>query len=92
MSSAYLKDFLECHSGKINGVLHVIGLALQGVAIFEKSIPLFVLGGVSQELGHVYQYVKTGKTEHSPWFCARSQHFLAHILFVLVVLYMFVTA
>ncbi len=82
-----LKEFIECHTGKMNAVLHVIGLMLFGNSLVEKNVLLVIAGGFSMELGHVFQYSITRNRKHSPWYCAKSQFFIAHALFILAILY-----
>jgi hypothetical protein len=83
----YFRQFIECHEGLVNRLIHVIGFALIGLGIIEKNIWLVVSGGVIQELGHFYEYGRTRDPKSSPWFCLKPQLLFAYPLFVLVVLY-----
>ena len=58
-----------------------------GIGIFEKSILLVLEGAVVQELGHVYQYIKTKNKKYSPWYCFKPQTLFAYPLFIVIILY-----
>ncbi len=83
----YLKQFIECHHGTINKLIHILGFGIIGVGIFEKSIFLVIVGAVVQELGHVYQYIKTKNPKYSPLNCFKPQTLFAYPLFILIILY-----
>ncbi len=82
-----IHQFFECHTGAINLMLHGLGLFVFFVGIFEKNLLAVIAGGALQEFGHAYQCMRTGNPEHSPWYCAKTQFFIAHLLWALAVLY-----
>lgn len=87
MLKKYLKQFIACHNGTVNKLVHVIGFALVGIGVFEKSILYVIFGGVTQELGHFYQYAKTRNFKESPLYCVKPQLIFAYPLFILIILY-----
>jgi len=89
--TTYLKEFIECHEGVLNRIIHIAGLGIIVWGIFEKSVSLVILGALIQEGGHFYQYWKTGDKKYSPWFCFKPQLFFAYPLFILIILYIIFT-
>ena len=87
MIKNYLKQFIECHKGTLNRVIHIAGFAIIGFGIFEKSIFLVLGGAIFQELGHVYQYIKTKNPKYSPLYCFKPQTLFAYPLFIIIILY-----
>ena len=83
----YLEQFIECHNGILNRIIHVIGFALIGIGIMEKSLFWVITGGITQELGHFYQYAKTKKPTDSPLYCLKPQLIFAYLPFFLIILY-----
>jgi hypothetical protein len=83
----YLKQFITCHEGTLNRIIHVIGFALIGLGIFQKSLIWVAVGALTQELGHVYQYLKTKNPKDSPMYCFKPQLIFAYPPFLLIVLY-----
>ncbi len=82
-----LKQFIHCHVGTINRLLHVAGFTLIGIGIFKLSLTLVIAGGVIQELGHFYQYAQTKNFRDSPLHCLKPQLIFAYPVFGLIVLY-----
>ncbi len=66
MLKVYLRQFIICHEGILNKILHIVGFGFIGVGIFYKSLFFVLTGAVIQELGHFYQYMKTGEKKYSP--------------------------
>ena len=87
MIKKYLKQFVECHHGTINKIIHAIGFAAIGLGIVEKNVFYVIGGGVFQELGHAYQYIKTKNPKYSPFYCVKPQTLFAYPLFILIILY-----
>lgn len=87
MIKKYLKQFIECHEGTINKIIHIVGFILLGFGIWQKSIFLVFGGAGVQELGHVYQYIKTKNPKYSPLHCFKPQTLFAYPLFILIILY-----
>ena len=87
MINTYLNQFIGCHKGTINRIIHIIGFALIGLGIIEKSLVYVCAGGSAQELGHMYQYLKTRKLTDSPVYCIKPQLIFAYPLFILIILY-----
>ena len=83
----YLKQFIECHEGVVNKLIHIGGFILIGWGIINRNAWLVILGGLFQELGHVYQYGKTHNFKYSPRYCFKPQLIFAYPLFGLVILY-----
>ncbi len=83
----YFHQFIECHIGTLNRIIHVIGFAFIGVGIIEKSLFWVILGGITQELGHFYQYAKTKRITDSPLYCLKPQLVFAYFPFILIMLY-----
>lgn len=86
----YLKEFVGFHGGIVNRLIHLVGFAIVGLGIVEKNIVWVVVGGVTQELGHFYQYAKTGKPQDNPWHGLRSQSIFAFPIFIAIVVYVLV--
>ena len=82
-----LQQFIGCHTGTINRVLHVVGFGCIGLGIVDKRLLLVLLGAMIQELGHWYQFARTKDPMQSPWHCLKPQLFFAYPLFGLIVLY-----
>lgn len=87
MIKKYFKQFIDCHKGTLNRIIHIIGFILIGIGIIEKSLLLVISGGITQELGHVYQYAKTKNFKESPLYCLKPQSIFAYPLFILIILY-----
>ncbi|QQR54562.1 hypothetical protein IPG41_05215 [Candidatus Peregrinibacteria bacterium] len=87
MIKAQWKKFVECHTGVLNKLIHVLGFALVGLGILEKSLSLVLVGAFVQEFGHIYQYMKTHEGRFSPWQCFRPQLLFAYPLLILIILY-----
>ncbi len=87
----YLKSFIDFHEGLLNRIIHIVGFALIGVGIAEKSLLFVAVGGITQELGHFYQYAKTKKAKDNPLNGLKSQSLFAIPLFILIVLYIVLT-
>ncbi len=87
MVKQQLKEFLNFHEGKLNKVIHILGFAILGLGILEKNLALVIVGGVTQELGHFYQYARTKREKDSPWHGLKSQSIFAIPIFILIVLY-----
>ena len=83
----YLKQLIECHDGFINRLIHLVGFTLIGIGIIDKSLILLFAGGIIQELGHFYQYIKTKNFKYSPLFCLKPQLIFGYPLFILAILY-----
>lgn len=89
MISDRLNEFINFHEGTINKLLHIAGFSLLGLGIVQKSLFWVVVGGVTQELGHFYQYYKTKRPQDNPLLGIRSQSIFAIPLFILIVLYVY---
>jgi hypothetical protein len=87
----YFKDFIDFHEGVLNKVIHIIGFALIGLGIIQKSLFLVIIGGITQEMGHVYQHAKTKKQKDSPWHGIKCQSIFAIPFFILIVIYVVFT-
>jgi|GEM_PF-2093493 len=83
----YFKQFIECHDGIANRLLHILGFALMILGIIEKSFMLVIAGALIQESGHFYQYIMTKKIKYNPLFCLKPQLIFFYPLFALVILY-----
>lgn len=81
------KQFIECHNGTLNKIIHIIGFTFIGIGIFEKSPFWVITGGITQELGHFYQYAKTKRLTDSPLYCLKPQLLFAYLPFILIILY-----
>jgi len=81
------KQFIVCHDGLLNKLIHLLGFSLIGFGIIEKSLFLVIAGGITQELGHFYQYAKTKKYKYSPLNCLKPQSLFAYPIFFLIILY-----
>ncbi len=82
-----LLQFIHCHHGKINRILHLIGLITLGYGVWQKNLTLLIAGAIIQEIGHVYQYYKTGQLKDSPLSCIKPQSVFAYPIFIGLVLY-----
>lgn len=82
-----LKQFIRCHKGTVNRIIHVIGFSLIGIGIWDKSLLFVFGGGITQEFGHVYQYAKTRNIKDSPFYCIKPQSFFAYPIFILIIIY-----
>ncbi len=58
-----------------------------GLGIFEKSLLLVITGALVQELGHVYQYLKTRDPKDNPISGLKAQSIFALPLFILIIIY-----
>ena len=87
MIAERLTQFIRCHKGTMNRSLHIAGFSLMGLGILEKSLTLVISGSVVQELGHIYQYVKTRDFKDSPFYCLKPQLLFAYPLFILIIIY-----
>ncbi|MBI3385114.1 hypothetical protein HY030_02905 [Candidatus Gottesmanbacteria bacterium] len=87
MFKKYFQQFVDFHEGTVNKIIHLVGFALLGLAIIEKSLLLVFVGGLTQELGHIYQYAKTKKQSVNPLHGLKGQSLFALPFFVLIVLY-----
>lgn len=85
--SKYSNQFVECHDGVSNRVIHIIGFTFIGFGIIEKNLPLVIVGGITQELGHFYEYFKTKHPKANPLYCLKSQSIFAYPIFILIILY-----
>ncbi len=83
----YFQQFIDCHDGLFNRIIHIVGFSLIGIGILEKSLSFVIIGGVTQELGHFYQYAKTKKFKDSPLYCLKPQSIFALPLLILIILY-----
>ena len=83
----YLKQFIECHTGIVNRLIHLVGFTLIGLGILDKSLMLVITGGITQEAGHFYEYFKTKNPKSSPLFCLKPQSIFAYPLFFLIIIY-----
>lgn len=81
--------FIVCHAGTINQILHGIGLVVILYGIYGKNIWFFLGGIFIQEFGHIYQYSRTRKKEHSPLHCSLPQLVLIGPLFIAALFYIF---
>lgn len=79
--------FHICHEWNVNKFLHFIGFSLVFLWIIYKNIYLVLLGGIIQELGHVYQYYQTKDKKHSPFTCMKPQSLFAYPIFFLIIMY-----
>lgn len=90
MINQNLKQFIGCHKGLINNLLHIVGLSLIGIGIWQKSLLLVLAGGIVQELGHIYQYAKTRNIKDSPFYCLKPQLIFAYPIYILIIIYVIV--
>lgn len=67
MIKKYFRQFVECHQGTLNKIIHIVGFTIIGVEIIEKSLLFVIIGGITQELGHFYQYFKTKESKRKPF-------------------------
>ncbi len=86
-----LKQFIGCHTGTINRVLHVIGILFVVTGLFEKSLFFVIAGAVIQESGHFYQYARTKKFKDSPLHCLKPQLIFAYPLLLAAILFVVLT-
>lgn len=87
MIALRLKEFIRCHKGTLNRVLHIVGFSLIGVGIWQKSFFFAIAGAITQELGHFYQYAKTKNIKDSPFYCLKPQALFAYPIFILILVY-----
>lgn len=87
MLKKQLYQFIGFHEGMVNKLFHIAGFTLIGIGIVEKSLLFVILGGITQELGHFYQYSKTKKPKDSPLNGLKPQSVFAIPIFILIVLY-----
>ena len=87
----YLKQFIECHDGIVNKLIHVVGVIIIIFGIYYKNIPIVLLGFLVPELGHTYQYWKTKNIKYAPWFCIKSQLRIVPPVIILIILYILLT-
>lgn len=78
-----LHEFISCHHGRANRLLHVVGTLVTFAAVLGKSLLILGLGLAIQEAGHFYQFAKTRKRQHSPVTCLRGQFLFAFPLIAL---------
>ena len=86
----WFHKLIACHKGTINRLLHVVGIGLVFIALFQKSILLLIAGAVLQELGHFYEYWRTRDPKSSPWYCFRPQ-MIFWVVLVLIIGYILFT-
>lgn len=82
-----LAQFIRCHHGTINILVHIVGFTIVGVGVWQKSVLLIIGGALFTELGHFYQYAKTRNIKDSPFYCVKPQAFFAYPVFILLALY-----
>ena len=87
MIRKYFREFIKCHDGITNRLSHLVGLGFVIAGILERSFWLVILGAAIQELGHAYQYVKTGDKKYSPLFCLKSQSIFVYPAFAAIIVY-----
>lgn len=87
MIGIYWKQFVKCHTGTINRLVHLVGFTLIGFGAVEKSLGFVISGGIIQELGHFYEYYRTKNPQSSPLACIKPQSIFAYPIFILIVLY-----
>jgi len=90
MLKKYFSQFIDCHHGIFNKILHLIGFGMIGAGIFNKNLSFVIAGALIQELGHFYQYSKTRKLKDSPWHCLRPQLLFAYPILALITLYVLI--
>ncbi len=81
------RAFVECHEGRANRALHLLGGACLLLGCTIQNYFLMGTGLALQEGGHVYQYLKTGDLRHSPLTCVRPQVVFALPTLVLLAIY-----
>lgn len=82
-----IKDFIVCHEGVINKIFHLVGFVLVGYGLWKLDIYFYILGVITQEGGHFYQYIKTKDYKYSPLNCLKPQAIIAYPLFALGLIY-----
>ena len=80
-------EFIGCHGGIVNRILHIIGLIFIVIGIIQKNVFFVLLGAVIQESGHFYQYAKTKKEIDNPLHCFKPQLIFAYPLLILIIIY-----
>ena len=80
-------EFIGCHGGTVNRILHMIGFILIFVGIIIKNVYIVLVGAVVQEKGHFYQYSKTKEKKDSPLQCLKPQLIFAYPLLILIIIY-----
>jgi len=86
-SQPLFKQFIRCHHGAVNIAVHVLGFTLVGVGVWQRSVLIIIAGALAQEAGHFYQYARTRNIKDSPLYCLKPQALLAYPLFILLILY-----
>ena len=87
MIPQYFRQFIRCHHGTLNRVLHCIGLAVFVYGVYQKDLSIFAIGIVIQELGHIYQYLQTKDPKDSPLHCLTPQSIFIFPILILCFLY-----
>ena len=87
MINKNFNDFVHCHNGAFNRLIHVLGFLLIGVGIYQKSLFILFLGIAAQESGHFYQHYKTGNFRDSPLYCLKSQSIFAIPIYIIIITY-----
>jgi len=64
-----------------------VGFVLIGIGILQKNIWFVILGGITQEAGHFYQYAETRKQKDNPINGFKSQSIFAIPIFILIIIY-----
>lgn len=82
-----LHQFISCHDGKLNRIMHVIGLSFLIYGVFQKNLSLLIIGSIIQELGHFYQFHQTGQLKDSPLACLKSQSLFVYPIFIILIIY-----
>lgn len=85
-----INQFIRCHQGVVNKLIHIVGFIILGIGIWQTSVWLVIAGGVTQELGHVYQYLKTRDPKASPFYCLKPQLLFAYPIFAVILVYVIV--
>lgn len=80
-------EFVICHDGTANRLIHILGFLTIGIGIIEKNLFYVLLGGIIQELGHFYQYYTTKNYKYSPLFSIKPQSLFFLPIYILMVLY-----
>ena len=84
------KEFIRCHEGVLNRILHILGFSLIGLGIWEKSFSFVIVGAGTQELSHFYQYAKTKNIKDSPLYCLKSQVLFVYPILFLILVYIWI--
>jgi len=83
----YFKEFIKCHDGMVNRLLHIIGFIIIYFGIIKINIWWFIVGTIIQEIGHVYQYLKTKKIIYHPLYCFKPQLIFAFPIYIAFMIY-----